>query len=135
MEGCTFCRIVAGQLPAAVIAEDDDVIVFLSLEDHPLVVPKPHVPDLFALSEALGAAVMRQTIRVATALKIGLGCDGVYLTQANGTAAGQDVFHLHLHLYPRWHGDGAGYAPGTVLPGRWPREEIRARITGALRRP
>jgi histidine triad (HIT) family protein len=135
MEGCTFCRIVAGQLPAAVIAEDDDVIVFLSLEDHPLVVPKPHVPDIFALSEAMGAAVMRQAIRVATALKIGLGCDGVYLTQANGTAAGQDVFHLHLHLYPRWHGDGAGYAPGTVLPGRWPREEIRARITGALRRP
>ena len=135
MEGCTFCRIVAGQIPAAVIAEDDDVIVFLSLEDHPLVVPKPHVPDLHALSEELGAAVMRQAIRVATAIKAGLGCDGVYLTQANGPAAGQDVFHFHLHLYPRWHGDGAGYAPGTVLPGRWPREEIRARIAGALHRP
>ena len=55
MEGCIFCRIVGGQAPASVIAEDDDVIVVLSLEDHPLVVPKPHVPDIYALGEELGA--------------------------------------------------------------------------------
>ena len=54
MEGCIFCRIVAGQAPASVIAEDDDVIVVLSLEDHPLVIPKPHVPDIYALGEELG---------------------------------------------------------------------------------
>jgi len=135
MEDCIFCRIVAGRAPAAVITEDDDVLVFLSLEDHPLVVPKPHVPDIYALSEELGAAVMRQAIRVATAVKAGLRCDGVYLAQANEPAAGQDVFHFHLHIYPRWHGDAAGYAPGTVLPGRWPRQAIRARIAGALRHP
>ncbi len=93
MEDCTFCRIAAGLAPAEVITEDDDVIVFLSREDHPLVVPKLHVPNIYTLSDTLGSAVMRQAIRIAKATKVGLRCDGVYLTQANEPAAGQDVFH------------------------------------------
>jgi histidine triad (HIT) family protein len=107
VKDCTFCQIIARKAPARILAEDDDSIVFLSRENHPLVVPKQHVPDLFGLSYALGAAVMRQTIQVARAVKKGLRCDGLYLTQANGTAAGQDVFHLHMHIYPRWQ-------PGTA---------------------
>jgi histidine triad (HIT) family protein len=135
LEDCIFCRIVAGLAPAEVLAEDDDVIVFLALEGHPLVVPKPHVPNIYALSDALGAAVMRQTIRVAKAVKIGLRCDGVYLAQANEPAADQEVFHFHLHIFPRWLGDTAGYAPGAALMGRWPRQALRAQIVEALRRP
>lgn len=102
MNSCIFCRIVLRQAPADILAENDAVIVFLSLEHHPLVVPKLHVPDLFALSDGLGAALMRETVRVAKAVRAGLHCDGIYVTQANGEAAGQDVFHLHLHVYPRW---------------------------------
>jgi histidine triad (HIT) family protein len=49
--------------------------------------------------------MMTETIRIAKAVKAGLQCDGVYLTQANGSAAGQDVFHFHLHVYPRWHNE------------------------------
>ena len=135
LEDCIFCRIGAGLAPAEVITEDDDVIVFLSLEDHPLVVPKSHVPNIYALSDTPGAAVMRQAIRVAKAVKTGLRCDGVYLTQANEPAAGQDVFHFHLHIYPRWLGDTAGYAPGVALVGRWSRQALRARIVEALSRP
>ncbi len=135
MEHCIFCRIIAGLVPTEVLSEDDAVIVFLSLEDHPLVVPKLHVRNIYAMSEELGAAVMRQAIRVATAVKVSLRCDGIYLAQANEPAAGQEVFHFHLHIIPRWHDDAAGYVPGTVLPGRWPRHEIRARIGEGLRRP
>jgi histidine triad (HIT) family protein len=103
-ENCIFCRIIERRAPAYVIHETDDVIAFLSLENHPLVVPKEHVPDIFAMSEETGAAVMAETIRIARAVKEALQCDGVYLTQSNGAAAGQDVFHSHLHVYPCWEG-------------------------------
>lgn len=111
---CTFCRIVAREVPAYIIEENDRVIVFLSLENHPLVVPKQHIPDIFAMPVDVGAAVMEEAIKVARAVKKSLQCDGVYLTQANGRAAGQDVFHYHLHVYPCW-GDTARKAIGDFV--------------------
>lgn len=105
MEGCIFCHIAAHQAPADVIAESDDVLVFLSLENHPLVIPRAHIANLYSLDDALGAALMRWTVRVARALKAGLGCEGVFVAQANEPAGGQDVFHLHIHVIPRWQGD------------------------------
>jgi histidine triad (HIT) family protein len=117
-DGCVFCRIVGGDEPAFVVDETDEVLVFLSLERHPLVVPKAHVPDIFALGEGLGAALMAETIRVARAVTPALGCDGVYVTQANGAAAGQDVFHFHLHVYPRWAGGEPASPPPLDLAGR-----------------
>jgi len=101
-ENCIFCRIIRHELPAYIITEDENVIVFLSKENHPLVVPKQHIPNIYMLDEATGAYLMRATIQVARAVKAGLQCEGVYLTQANEPAAGQDVFHLHIHIYPRW---------------------------------
>jgi histidine triad (HIT) family protein len=65
------------------------------------VVPKKHVRDIYGLDAATGADVMAELIRTANAVKRGLQCDGVYITQANDPAAGQDVFHLHFHVYPR----------------------------------
>ncbi len=103
-EGCVFCRIVDKQAPAYVIDENDQVIVFLSLENHPLVVPKEHIPDIYAMPSDIGARVMQVTIKIARAVKKALQCDGVYLTQSNEPAAGQDVFHFHLHVYPCWEG-------------------------------
>jgi histidine triad (HIT) family protein len=101
---CTFCRIIERQIPACVIDEDDAVIVFLSLGNHPMVVPKKHIPDLYAMDDETGARVMAKTIQIAKAVKRALRCDGIYLTQTNGHAAGQDVFHFHLHVYPCWDG-------------------------------
>ena len=101
-ETCTFCRIAQHQVPAYVITEDQDVIVFLSKENHPLVVPKRHIPNIYSLDEASGAQIMKAAVQVARAVKAGLQCEGIYLTQANEPAAGQDVFHFHLHVYPRW---------------------------------
>jgi histidine triad (HIT) family protein len=102
-QACMACRIIRKDIPAYVIAEDVHIIVFLSLENHPIVAPKAHIPDIFALDEATGALIMQAAIRVAKAVKAGLQCEGVYLTQANGAAAGQSLFHFHIHLYPRWH--------------------------------
>ena len=101
---CTFCQIIERQIPAYVIDEDDAVIVFLSLDGHPLVVPKKHIPDIYAMSDDIGARVIAKTIKIAKAVKRALQCDGIYLTQANEPAAGQDVFHFHLHVYPCWKG-------------------------------
>lgn len=68
------------------------------MEGHPLIVPKPHFADVFELDEIYAATVMQAAVRVAKATKIATQCDGINLVQSNGTAAGQDLFHFHLHI-------------------------------------
>lgn len=99
---CIFCDIIAHKKPGFIISEDDNLIVFLSLENHPLIVPKKHIPDIFSLDDDTAAQIMKKAVRIATATKEALGSDGIYITQTNGEAAGQDVFHYHLHVYPKW---------------------------------
>jgi histidine triad (HIT) family protein len=99
---CVFCKIIARQLPSYIIAEDDSTIVWVSLEGHPLVAPKEHIPDIFGLSEKLAAMIMNTARKVAFATKQALAADGIYITQTNGAAAGQSVFHYHMHVYPKW---------------------------------
>ena len=128
MTDCIFCQIATRRAPAYVLDETGDLIVFLSLENHPLVVPKAHIPDIFTLDDTTAAAVMQEAVTIAKAVRLGLGCDGVYLTQANGEAAGQDVFHFHLHVYPRWHG---GKRPD-VTPVRTVSDHARQRTLERL---
>jgi histidine triad (HIT) family protein len=99
---CIFCKIIARQLPGYIIAEDEKTIVFVSLEGHPIVAPKKHIPDIFALDDELGSTIMKTAREVSLATKESLAADGVYLTQTNGAAAGQSVFHYHMHVYPKW---------------------------------
>ena len=101
---CVFCRIIAGERPAYIIDENEGAIAFLSLENHPLIVPKTHIRDLYGMTAEAGAAVMSLAARVAGAMKAGLDCDGVYMTQSSDRSAGQDVWHFHMHLYPCWDG-------------------------------
>ena len=68
-----------------------------------IVVPKKHITDIYGLDDMIGHAIMSKLIKITNAVKKGVACDGVYITQANEPAAGQDVFHLHFHVYPRWH--------------------------------
>ena len=102
MDDCIFCKIIARQAPSYIVDENDVVITFLALENHPLVVPKRHITDIYGLDGETGSAMMTELIKVALAVKKGCACDGVYITQANEPAASQDVFHLHFHVYPRW---------------------------------
>ena len=102
MENCVFCKIINRQLPVYIISENENVIVFVSRHNDPLVVPKKHIKDIYELDNETGDEIMKEIIKTAKSVKNGLSCDGVYITQANEPAAGQDVFHIHFHIYPRW---------------------------------
>ncbi|HCF84756.1 MAG TPA: HIT family hydrolase [Ktedonobacter sp.] len=105
MEDCIFCKIINRQIPAYILDENEDVVTFLSLENHPLVVPKRHIPNIYSLDDRSASAVMVEAVKIAKAVKEGVRCDGVNLVQANEPAANQDVFHFHLHIKPRWYND------------------------------
>lgn len=105
MNDCVFCKIISGDIPSQKIDENDDVVVFLSLQNHPLVVTKKHIENIYQMNEKLGEAVIREAIKVAKAVKKGLNPDGVNLIQNNEAASGQEVFHFHLHVKPRWKKD------------------------------
>ena len=106
---CVFCRIVAGPAPAFVVAEDERTVAFLDRAPanpgHTLVVPRAHATDIWAIPEADATAVMAMAKRVAHVLDHRLAPDGLNLVQANRAAGWQEVFHFHLHVVPRWHGD------------------------------
>lgn len=68
-------------------------------------VTKKHIQDIYELDEDLASAVMKEAVKIAKAVKAGLACDGINLVQSNEPAAGQDVFHFHLHIKPRWYDD------------------------------
>jgi histidine triad (HIT) family protein len=105
MKDCIFCKVARREIPAYIIDENKDTIVILSQENHPLVVTKKHIQDIYELDEDLASAVMKEAVKIAKAVKAGLACDGINLVQSNEPAAGQDVFHFHLHIKPRWYDD------------------------------
>ena len=107
---CTFCEIIEQALPSYRVLEDENTVAFLDkaqvTRGHTLVVPRRHAEDIWALSEEEACAVMQSVHRVARLLRSQLGPLGLNVTQANGTAAWQDVFHYHVHLIPRYGDDG-----------------------------
>lgn len=105
---CIFCAIVAGRTGAAKIAETAQALAFLDLfpaaDGHALVIPKRHYENLYEADEASLAEVHALARRVARAMRAALAPDGLMVTQLNGEAAGQTVFHYHAHLIPRKQG-------------------------------
>mgnify|MGYP001017260675 CR=1 FL=1 len=130
---CIFCAIVAGEAPASVVLDEPDVIAFLDIRPftagHLLVVPKRHASGLADLAPGDGPRIFDAATRIASVLRSGvlpggpITASGVNLLLADGAAAGQEVFHVHLHVIPRRRGDGVGLRamPGnpnrTVLDG------------------
>ena len=109
MNKCVFCRILAGELPAHFVYQDDLVVGFLSLEQpNPykvLVVPCEHVETVYSLTDGQAAAIFKATVKIARGVRDVSKCDGMNLVQSNGKAGLQDVFHFHLHIVPRFFGD------------------------------
>ena len=107
-ESCIFCRIVRKQAPASVVYEDEAVIAFLDIRPlnmgHTLVIPKAHYVDIFDTPEAQISHVHKVSKQIAVAVKKATRADGVSIIQQNGKAAGQDIFHLHVHVVPRFEG-------------------------------
>ncbi|WP_328908233.1 HIT family protein [Streptomyces sp. NBC_00234] len=109
-DGCIFCSVVHGRADASIVHEDDSVIAFMDLQPvnpgHVLVVPKTHAVGLEDLPEDVGVHVWKVAHRLGRALRrSGLRCEGVNLLLADGEAAFQEVFHVHLHVFPRFTGD------------------------------
>jgi diadenosine tetraphosphate (Ap4A) HIT family hydrolase len=137
---CIFCRIVRGQAEASLVYEDDVVVAFLDshpvAEGHTLVVPRRHAPDLASLDRESGAGLMAAARLIAMALRSGPeAAEGVNLHLADGPAAGQTVFHTHVHVIPRFGGDGFGFRipfGSRPTPDRRSLEETAARLEQAV---
>ena len=120
MPDCVFCMIRDGKIPSAKVYDDERTLAFMDINPltrgHCLVATKAHAATLFdAEVEDLKAAIATAK-KVAGALKKALSPDGLNLLQANGAAAFQSVAHFHLHLIPRWTGDGKGF-DWKLVPG------------------
>ena len=106
---CIFCKIVTGELPATIVDEDERTISFMDIapatRGHALVIPREHSPDLLSIEPDDLAAVNLAAQRLAVGIKDRLGADGVNLINACGAVAFQTVFHFHIHVIPRYHGD------------------------------
>jgi histidine triad (HIT) family protein len=117
---CIFCKIVAGELPASIIDEDERTIAFMDIapatRGHALVIPRAHFADLLSVDEENLCAVAAASQRLAQKIKQRLGADGVNLVNSCGAAAWQTVFHFHMHVIPRYEGDPLRL-PWTPAPG------------------
>jgi len=124
---CLFCKIVAGEIPATRVAEDDRTVAFMDINPatrgHVLVVPREHASDLLAIDPEELAAVAKTAQRVAATMPDRLGADGVNLLNSCGREAWQTVFHFHMHVIPRYAADPLRL-PWTPEPGD--RDEIAA---------
>jgi diadenosine tetraphosphate (Ap4A) HIT family hydrolase len=107
-DNCIFCKIVQKQAPSSILYEDDTVIAFLDIkpasEGHTLVIPKEHYEGIFDIPSELLGKVHQTTKKLAIAAKQALNADGINIIQQNGRAANQEIFHLHVHIIPRHHG-------------------------------
>jgi len=127
MSECVFCRIVARQIPATVVHEDEQTLAFMDLGQvnpgHVLVAVKRHAENLYALDDAQAGAVLRAAARIARAIRDAFMPQGLSVYQANGKAAGQTVLHYHVHLVPRHDNDGMALTWPVKNP---PREQLEA---------
>ena len=122
-DSCVFCGIIAGQLPASQVYQDDQTVAFMDVRPltsgHLLVVPRVHAASLEVLDEDTGTLVFAVAHRLARALRnSAVPCEGVNFFLADGVAAGQEVFHVHLHVIPRTPGDGFRLKGRPRTPGR-----------------
>ncbi|TYB49228.1 HIT family protein [Actinomadura chibensis] len=135
MDDCTFCGIVAGTLPSYQVAADEHAVAFLDIAPanpgHTLVVPRAHAADIWEITDADHVHVARLVRRVAALLEARLGPDGLNVVHSSGEAAGQEVFHFHVHLVPRWNGDDVRpmWDPAVASPEEL--TQVRRRLTGS----
>lgn len=119
---CIFCKIANGEIPSTTLYEDEDFRVILDLgpatRGHALLMPKNHFANLFELDDETAQKAILVAKKMAGKMKDALGADGFNLVQNNGEAAGQTVFHFHMHLIPRYKNDNAGilWEPGETTP-------------------
>lgn len=112
-DDCIFCKLANGDIPTSTIYEDEDFRVILDLgpatKGHALILPKEHYENLYEIDDEIAGKAMKLAKKMITQMTEVLGCDGYNVVQNNGAAAGQTVFHFHMHLIPRYKGDKSGF--------------------------
>ena len=132
MSVCIFCKIANGEIPSATLFEDENFRVILDLgpatKGHALILPKSHFANIYEMPDELVGKAMILAKEMVTRMTEALKCDGFNVVQNNGEAAGQTVFHFHMHLIPRYKNDNAGitWTPGTLTDEM--KEEILAKL-------
>ncbi|MFP4116342.1 MAG: HIT family protein [Candidatus Aenigmatarchaeota archaeon] len=125
---CTFCKIVEGEVPAWKIYEDEHFLAFMGAfpitEGHSLVIPKEHYPEFLDLPEHELKHLLRVVQEVADGVVEATDADGFNLLQSNNPVAGQEIFHVHFHIIPRYHGDS--------VEMRWEESELEDEQAEAL---
>ena len=128
MSDCIFCDIVEGIAPASVVYEDDYILGLMDLyqatKGHTLVIPKLHAIDLQALPPSMEERIASAGRKIGTALYRSLQCEGLNWIVADGAAAGQEIFHVHLHLVPRYANDGFGFRHPPGYPQEASRDQL-----------
>jgi len=140
MHDCVFCALLAGTLPVSRVYKDEYCTAFMDIQPvnpgHVLVVPNRHAAYLGDLDDATAAHMFQLGRRIGASLRhSGVRCEGVDFFLADGEAAGQEIFHTHLHVFPRFEGDGFGFVYGPEYQNRPEREELdetAARIRASL---
>ncbi len=140
VSSCVFCDIVQGIAPASMVHRDEQVVAFMDIRPvnpgHLLVIPRVHATYLAELDADVGGHMFQVAMRLGQALRqTSLRCEGVNLFLADGAAAGQEVFHVHLHVFPRFQGDGFGFRFGPeygILPDRHALDGMAAAIQQQL---
>ena len=133
-DDCIFCRIANGEIPSATVYEDSICRVILDVnpanKGHALIIPKEHFDNIYSMDAETAAKIFTIATEVAKAQKAELNPDGLNILQNNGEAAGQTVFHFHMHLVPRYIKDNVTM---TWIPGKADTEELSA-LSKALRK-
>ena len=129
MEGCVFCNIVRGKTPCTKVFEDENMIAFMDIKPinpgHVLVIPKRHTELLTELDDNLAGEMLITAKKIGLSLKKSkLNCKGLNYILADGAEAGQEVYHVHMHVVPRYRGDGFGFR----MPPRYDRETSREEL-------
>ncbi len=136
MDNCIFCKIINGDIPSAVVFENDEFKAILdrfpSNEGHVLIMPKEHCANIFEMDPEKGGRLFALAVKIASAMKEALGFENMNVLQNNGPVAGQTVNHFHLHLIPRYENDSVNVS--------WPQmdltdeqiEEVRKKISSVL---
>jgi len=115
MTDCIFCKIIKGDIPSHKVYEDENCFVFLDIKPnnpgHSLVIPKDHFENIYTTPDETLARMILCAKKVAVAIKNSLDADGINITMNNEEAAGQIIFHTHIHIIPRYKADGFKHFP------------------------
>lgn len=132
-DNCVFCKIISGEIPAHTIYEDEQFKVILDVapatKGHALIIPKNHYANLYELPEDIAADAIKLAKKMMQVMTDKLNCDGFNIIQNNGEIAGQTVFHFHMHLVPRYKGDGEILKYVSLHPSQDEMEETKKIIT------